>query len=302
MRTFHHIAELRAHLRAAREEGLTIGLVPTMGALHEGHLALVRRAENECDRTVVSIFVNPTQFGPNEDYDRYPRDLARDSRLCEEEGVEALFAPSVEEMYPCVDGVASPRCLTTVHVSELTDRFEGQIRPGHFDGVATVCAKLFQIVQPHRAYFGQKDYQQLLVIQRMVADLNMPLIVVPVATVRDSDGLAMSSRNAYLSAEERMKATVLPRALQTAVSLYEAGERYPEKIERAMQDVLAEETGARVDYAAVVDPLTLAPLETVEHGAVALAAIRIGSTRLIDNMLLGYSLNQHLRRSAGVKG
>lgn len=297
MRTFHTIRELRAHLRAAREEGLTIGFVPTMGALHEGHLALIRRAETECDRTVVSIFVNPTQFGPHEDYQRYPRDLGRDSSLCQQEGVEALFVPSVEEMYPPVTGAPPASCLTFVHVRGLTDRFEGAARPGHFDGVATVCAKLFNIVQPHRAYFGQKDYQQLLVVERMVADLNLPVTIVPVPTVRDSDGLALSSRNGYLTPEERRRALVLPTALQEAARLYDAGERHAAALREAMRAALQREPEVAVDYADVADPTTLEPLETVTTGAVALAAIRVGSTRLIDNMLLGVGLNQHGKRN-----
>lgn len=295
MRTFQRIVELRAHLKAAREEGLIIGLVPTMGALHEGHVALIRRAEAECDRTVVSIFVNPTQFGPGEDYERYPRDLARDSALCQEEGVEALFVPSVEEMYPPVPGCPEGTCLTSVHVRGLTDRYEGEFRPGHFAGVATVCAKLFQIVQPDRAYFGQKDYQQLLVVQRMVTDLNMPLTIVPVPTVRDADGLALSSRNVYLDAEARRRALVLPRALSEAVRLYEAGERDAETLRQAMRAVLATEP-VTVDYADIADAATLEPLRTIEAGAVALAAIRVGDTRLIDNMLLDVPLNTLTKR------
>jgi len=267
-----------------------------MGALHEGHLALIRRAETECDRTVVSIFVNPTQFGPGEDYDRYPRDMARDSRICQEEGVEAIFAPSVEEMYPDAASPNGRALLTTVRVAGLTDRFEGAARPGHFDGVATVCAKLFQIAQPDRAYFGQKDYQQLLVVQRMVADLNMPLVIVPVPTVREADGLALSSRNAYLSPDDRRRATVLPRALQAAVDLFEAGERSVGALEEAMRRVFAEEAAIEVEYVTVADGKTLEPLQTVDAGAVALAAVRIGGTRLIDNVLLGWSLNQQARR------
>lgn len=291
MRTIHHINELRAHLRAVREEGLSIGFVPTMGALHAGHAALIRRAETECDRTIVSIFVNPTQFGAGEDFDRYPRNLAADSRLCQEEGVEVLFAPSVEEMYPA--GAST----TTVHVAGLTERLEGQFRPGHFDGVATVCAKLFCIVQPDRAYFGQKDYQQLLVVQRMVADLNIPVTIVPVPTVRDADGLALSSRNAYLSDEERRRALVLPRALEAAVRRYEEGERSASVLEAVMRGVLETEPSVTVDYAEIADASTLARVETIESGAVALAAVRVGTTRLIDNMLLGTTLNQHSRRA-----
>lgn len=291
MRTFQQIAELRAHLRAARDDGQTIGFVPTMGALHEGHLSLIRRSCNDCDRTVVSIFVNPTQFGPNEDLDRYPRDLARDSRLCQEEGVDALFVPTVADMYPA-------DADTWVEVPELSKLYEGAHRPGHFRGVATVCAKLFQIVQPHRAYFGQKDYQQLLVIQRMVADLCMPITIVACPTVREPDGLAMSSRNAYLDREEREAAAVLSRALFEAQRLFEAGERSADELRSAMVRVIESEPRARLDYVAIAHPQTLAALETVHDGCVALGAIRIGGTRLIDNVLLGITLNHQARRPA----
>lgn len=289
MRTFQQIAELRAHLRAARDEGNTIGFVPTMGALHAGHLSLIRRSSNDCDRTVVSIFVNPTQFGPNEDLDRYPRDLARDSRLCQEEGVDALFVPSASDMYP-------PDADTWVEVPGLSEPFEGAHRPGHFRGVATICAKLFQIVQPHRAYFGQKDYQQLQVIQRMVADLCMPITIVSCPTVREPDGLAMSSRNAYLDAEDRAAATVLSRALFEARNLYEAGERSAATLRAAIVDTIQTEPRARMDYAEIAHPQTLAPLETITEGAVALGAVTIGTTRLIDNVLLGVTAPNQARR------
>jgi pantoate--beta-alanine ligase len=291
VRTFHQIAELRAHLRAAREEGLTIGFVPTMGALHQGHLSLIRRSCTDCDRTVVSVFVNPTQFAPHEDLAKYPRDLAADSRLCQEEGVDALFVPSADDMYP-------PEADTWVEVPGLSSRFEGALRPGHFRGVATVCTKLFQIVQPHRAYFGQKDYQQLLVIQRMVADLNMPITIVPGPTVREPDGLAMSSRNVYLGADERRSATVLSRALFAANRLFDEGERSADALRDAMRSVLAEESSVTIDYAEIAHPHTLEPLVTITEGAVALGAIRVGGTRLIDNVLLGVTLNQHVRRAA----
>lgn len=298
MRTFLQIPELRTHLKAAREEGLTIGFVPTMGALHEGHLSLIRRAVTECERSVVSIFVNPTQFGAGEDLARYPRDLASDSRMCQEEGVDALFAPSVEQMYPdCAEG-EELRPSTTVQVCGLTETLEGAARPGHFTGVATVCAKLFQIVQPHRAYFGQKDYQQLLVIQRMVADLNMPVSIVPAPTVREPDGLALSSRNAYLSEQERARAVALPRALEEAVRRYEAGERDADALRKIVRETLEAEVGIEVDYAEVADMHTLQPLSRLTTPAVALAAIRVGKTRLIDNMLLGAALNQHAHRAA----
>jgi len=297
VRTFHHIPELRTHLRAARDEGLAVGLVPTMGALHAGHLALIERSQTECDRTVVSIFVNPTQFGPGEDLERYPRDLAGDSRACQEAGVDALFAPSTEEMYPAGPGDAAARTLTRVCVSGLTERYEGAVRPGHFEGVATVCAKLFQIVQPNRAYFGQKDYQQLLVVQRMVADLNMPLAVVPVPTVREPDGLALSSRNAYLTPEERAAGTALYRALQEAARLFGGGERSAEELKRSMHAILGAEPEVAVDYAEVADIHRLSPLDTIGDEAIALGAIRVGQTRLLDNVLLGATLNQHPRRA-----
>ncbi len=290
MRTFHQIAELRAHIRAARDEGSTIGFVPTMGALHEGHLSLIRRSVTDCDRTVVSIFVNPAQFGPQEDFAQYPRDLARDSKLCQEEGIDALFVPSAEDMYP-------PDADTWIDVPGLSSSLEGAIRPGHFRGVATVCAKLFNIVQPHRAYFGQKDYQQLLVIQRMVADLNLPVTIVPSPTVREPDGLAMSSRNAYLDPEARKAALVLSRALMSAQAMYEAGTRSAHTLRDALRSVIGEEHAAELDYAEIAHPRTLEPLEYIEDGAVALAAIRVAGTRLIDNVLLGVGLNHQPRRA-----
>ena len=274
-----------------RDEGETIGFVPTMGALHTGHMSLIHRCVTECDRTLVSIFVNPTQFGPHEDLDRYPRDLARDSQMCQEAGVDALFVPSAEEMYPS-------DADTWIEVPGLSSTLEGSIRPGHFRGVATVCAKLFNIVQPHRTYFGQKDYQQLLVIQRMAADLNMPVTIVPCPTVREPDGLAMSSRNAYLDPEGRRAAVVLSRALSEVRATYDTGERSAQVLRTVMRRILAEEPAVVVDYAEIADPRTLAPVETVEGGAVALAAVRISGTRLIDNMLLGIGLNHQPRRGA----
>jgi len=283
MRTFHQITALRAYLRAARKDDKRIGFVPTMGAFHEGHLTLMRRARADCDIVVVSVFVNPTQFGPGEDFERYPRDLARDSRLAQQVGVDALFTPTVEEIYPA-------GAQMVVEVPVLAARWEGEARPGHFRGVATVCAKLFQIVQPDRAYFGQKDYQQLKVVERLVADLHIPLTVVPVPTVREEDGLAMSSRNAYLSAEERRAATVLHRALTRAESLFESGERSGKVLRAALTETLTSEPLAKPDYAAIADAETLEPLETVEDRAVALLAVRIGATRLIDNLLLGAPL------------
>ncbi|MER3469694.1 MAG: pantoate--beta-alanine ligase [Thermoflexus sp.] len=257
----------------------TWGFVPTMGYLHEGHLSLIRRARAENDHVAVSIFVNPTQFGPHEDYNRYPRDLERDLRLLEPLQVDLVFVPSVEEMYP-------PGFQTWVIVEELSRPLEGASRPGHFRGVATVVAKLFNIVQPDRAYFGQKDAQQAVVIRRMVRDLNFPVEIVVCPTVREPDGLAMSSRNTYLSPQERQAATILFRALQAAKARYEAGERDGERLREAMREVLRGEPLARVDYVSVADPETLEELSRVEGPALLSLAVYIGNTRLIDNLLL----------------
>jgi len=280
MRTFDSVAALRAFVRAARQDGKTIGFVPTMGALHEGHVTLMKRAKSDCDIVVVSIFVNPTQFGPSEDFTRYPRDLSADSTLAQRAGVDALFTPSVETIYP-------PGDRTVVEVGELGIRWEGERRPGHFRGVATVCAKLFQIVRPDRAYFGQKDYQQLKIVERLSADLFFPHVIVPVPTVREKDGLALSSRNAYLSPEERRGARVLSRALNAARDLFDSGERSGSALESEMARVFAEDPRAEVDYAVVVDADTLEPLESIHEKAVALVAAKVGATRLIDNILLG---------------
>ena len=276
MRVVHTIAEARAVRRALPG---TWGFVPTMGYLHEGHLSLVRRARAENDRVAVSIFVNPTQFGPHEDYARYPRDLERDLRLLEPLGVDLVFVPSVEEMYP-------PGFQTWVIVEEVSRPLEGASRPGHFRGVATVVAKLFNILQPDRAYFGQKDAQQTVVIRRMVQDLNIPVEIVICPTVREPDGLAMSSRNSYLNPEERRAATVLFRALQAAKARYEAGERDAERLREAMREVIRAEPLARIDYVSVAHPETLQELERVEGPALLSLAVYIGTTRLIDNLML----------------
>lgn len=261
--------------------GGTWGLVPTMGALHEGHLSLVRRARAENDHVGVSIFVNPTQFGAGGDLSKYPRPLAQDLALLEAEGVDLVFAPPNEEVYP-------PEFQTYVTVENVTAPLEGAMRPGHFRGVATVVCKLFNIFQPNRAYFGQKDAQQVAVIQQMVRDLNMPLEIVVGGTVREADGLAMSSRNTYLNAEDRRAASVLYRALCAARDRYEAGERSGEKLREAMRRVLEQEPRATVEYVSAADPLTLQELERVEHGALLSMAVRFGTTRLIDNFLLEY--------------
>lgn len=279
MRLVHTIDEVRNEVRVAKESGMTIGLVPTMGALHEGHLTLVRLAKEQCGFVIVSVFVNPTQFGPSEDLARYPRSLEEDTRKCEQAGVDVLFAPSVEEMYP--EGFD-----TWVEVKGLTEVLEGRSRPGHFRGVTTVCAKLFNISQPTYAYFGMKDYQQLKVIQKMVRDLNMPLEIVPVETVRESDGLAMSSRNVYLNAEERKAALVLSRSLMEARKAFADGERNAERVQELVSNLIKAEPHARIDYVAVVDPENLRPIQTIDRSAVVLVAVWVGSARLIDNVIL----------------
>jgi|SRR3990172_5980073 len=268
-------------LRSARSilEG-PVGLVPTMGYLHEGHLSLVRRATEECTSVVVSIFVNPTQFGPSEDLAAYPRDMERDLRLLEPLGVDLVWAPTPEIMYPS-------GYQTWVQVEALTGPLEGAMRPGHFRGVITVVAKLFNSVQPAKAYFGQKDAQQAAVIRRMTRDLNFPLEVVVCPTMRESDGLAMSSRNAYLNPEQRKAATVLYRALSAAKAAYEAGERDAEKLRALMRETLAAEPLARMQYVSCADYDTLEELEMVSAKALLSMAVFVGKTRLIDNFVLG---------------
>jgi pantoate--beta-alanine ligase len=260
-------------------EGKVIGFVPTMGYFHEGHLALMRRARQECDVVVVSIYVNPLQFGPREDFQRYPRDLPRDLRMAESVGVDVAFVPKDEDMYP--EGFQ-----TFVEVTELTRGLEGFYRPGHFRGVTTVVAKLFNIVLPHKAYFGEKDFQQLRVVQRMVRDLNMPVEIVPCPTVREEDGLAMSSRNTYLNAEERKAASALFRALQRADQLFREGERRVAKLKAAIWDALSDEPLVHPQYVEIVDAETLQPIFVIEHPAVILLAAFVGTARLIDEWLL----------------
>ena len=258
-----------------------LGLVPTMGALHEGHLALVRRARQENPFVVVSIFVNPTQFGPEEDLARYPRDTRRDLALLEAEGVDLAYTPSPEEVYP-------QRFDTWVEPGALAERLEGAVRPGHFRGVATVVAKLFNVVGPDRAYFGQKDGQQLAVIRQMVKDLNMGVEIVAVPTVRDPDGLALSSRNAYLTPEQRRTAPVIYRALSKAEELWQGGVTNAEALQKSVQATLDSEPSIDgIDYVSVADATTLAELEQVNGPAMVSTAVRLGSTRLIDNVLLG---------------
>jgi pantoate--beta-alanine ligase len=274
------LVETVAALREVRSRHARLGLVPTMGYLHEGHLSLVRRAKEECGAVAVSIFVNPTQFGAGEDFTRYPRNLQRDLELLDGVQTDLVFAPPATEIYPV--GHA-----TAVEVGEVTDVLEGAVRPGHFRGVATVVCKLFNMVQPTCAYFGQKDAQQTVVIRKMVRDLDMPVEVVVCPTVREPSGLAMSSRNTYLAADERQAATVLYRALGTAEARFRAGERSGEALRGVMRETLSTEALARIDYVSVADRSTLRELDTVPpEGALASMAVQIGKTRLIDNLFL----------------
>ncbi|MGZ4032557.1 MAG: pantoate--beta-alanine ligase [Tumebacillaceae bacterium] len=280
---FHTIAEIREFVRQKRSEGLTVGFVPTMGYLHDGHLSLLRAAKEQCDIAVMSIFVNPLQFGPNEDFAKYPRDLARDSELAKSAGLDALFAPSVEEMYP------HGRSLTTVSVEEVTTGLCGASRPGHFTGVSTVVTKLFNIVQPDKAFFGLKDAQQVVVLQTTVNDLNIPVEIVPCPILREADGLAMSSRNVFLSAEEREQALVLNRSLQAAQELVAEGERNAQLIEKVVRELIEEQPLANIDYVQIVSMRHLEPLQSLEETALLALAVRFGTTRLIDNTVLPIS-------------
>ena len=274
------LIETVAEFREARAGLGELGLVPTMGYLHEGHLSLVARARAECAAVAASIFVNPMQFGPNEDLARYPRDLPRDLGLLEAAGVDLVFAPQPSEVYP-------PGFDTVIEVRGVTDMLEGAVRPGHFAGVATVVAKLFNIVQPTRAYFGQKDAQQSVVIRKLVRDLNLPVEVVVAPTVREPDGLALSSRNSYLTPDERAAAPAIYRALRAAHARFEAGERDAEALRDAMRAVIAAEPLMRIDYVSVADAGSLRELTRVEGRALASMAVRLGATRLIDNLPLG---------------
>jgi pantoate--beta-alanine ligase len=279
METIRTIAWMKEKAREARQEQRIIGLVPTMGALHAGHMALVERAKKECSPVYASIFLNPAQFGPNEDLSKYPRPLEADVEKLTAAMVDGLFLPTPEEIYP--HGFS-----TYVHVEGLSERLEGKSRPGHFRGVATVVLKLFEIVQPHYAYFGRKDAQQVRIIQKMVKDLNLDVELVICPTVREPDGLAMSSRNAYLNAEERRAATVLFRALKAAEKELCAGVRDTLELQRAMRKVLDGEKHARVGYAEIVDAETFEPAVRLGLTSYALLAVRVGNTRLIDNMLI----------------
>jgi len=276
MKVFDEIEQIR---KWRRKTGGTVGLVPTMGYLHNGHMELVRRAKSENKEVVVSIFVNPTQFGPEEDYAAYPRDAEQDQALLKAAKVDVVFMPDANEIYPT-------ESRTWVDVGDIAERREGASRPGHFRAVATVVAKLFNIVEPTRAYFGQKDAQQLIVIRQMVSDLNMNVKVVEVTTVREFDGLAMSSRNVYLDPDERDSAVVLYKALITALRMWEKGERDAGVIRNEMTSLIQNEPDASIDYVSVADPETMEELETIEKHALVSLAVKIGETRLIDNITL----------------
>jgi pantoate--beta-alanine ligase len=279
MKTCHSIESVRRELES--ESGKSVGLVPTMGYLHEGHLSLVRHSLSENDITVVSIFVNPTQFGPSEDFDRYPRNLEKDTAHLEQMNVDYLFAPAGKEMYP-------PGHLTSVRVDKLGERLCGISRPRHFEGVTTVVLKLFQIVIPHRAYFGQKDAQQAVIIKKMRDDLNLTIELRVLPTVRDSDGLALSSRNAYLSDLQREAARLLPRALTKAREQVRKGVRDPDTAIRQIRETLEQNGHIRIEYIEAVDLNSLLPVTRIDpNNTLVAAAIRIGKTRLIDNFVLG---------------
>lgn len=278
MQIFTTVADMKAQIKAWKAEGASIGLVPTMGYLHEGHMSLIDTARKSCDKVVVSVFVNPIQFGPNEDFDSYPRDLEHDSAICEAHGADAVFHPSDDEMYP-------QGFNTFVEVETLTDALCGAKRPGHFRGVCTVVTKLFNIVEPDRAFFGQKDAQQLAVIKRMVADLNMNLEVCGCPIVREDDGLAKSSRNTYLSEAERQAALVLSKAIFAGQKAVEEGMTDAGQLRALMEEIIAAEPLARVDYIEVVDGLTMQPLQCVQKPMLVAMAVYIGNTRLIDNFI-----------------
>jgi len=279
MRIYSTVSEARDACRRTGARRKTLGLVPTMGALHEGHLSLVRAAKKRCDMVAVSIFVNPTQFGPAEDLAKYPRTFERDCQLLEKEDVGIVFAPSAEQMYPNGD-------VTWVKVEGLSDRLDGRSRKGHFYGVATVVSKLFHIVEPDVAFFGEKDAAQLAIIRRMVRDLDFPVEIVACPIVREPDGLAMSSRNTYLSADQRMRALALRRSLLRAEEKFAAGERDAAKLVGAGSSVFAEEPQARLDYFEIVDPDSLEPVEKITGRTLCAVAAYVGNTRLIDNIVL----------------
>ncbi|HEY1966263.1 MAG TPA: pantoate--beta-alanine ligase [Acidobacteriaceae bacterium] len=279
MQVLSTVKEMRAACRAVRREGRSLGLVPTMGALHAGHISLVRAARAQCDVVAASIFVNPTQFGPNEDFAKYPRTFEQDCALLEQEGVSLVYAPQPEEMYPA-------GASTLVDVEGVGDRLDGASRPGHFRGVATVVAKLFHIAAPDKAFFGQKDAAQVAVLRRMVRDLNFDLELIVCPTVREPDGLALSSRNRYLSPEDRKRALVLSQALNVISAAYRTGQKSVAHLLEAGRSAVAAEPEVRIDYLQIVDWDTLLPLAEARAGALVAIAAHVGSTRLIDNALL----------------
>lgn len=273
------IDQVRAAVRKARGAGKTIGFVPTMGALHQGHVSLMEAAKNKCDVVVVSIFVNPTQFGAGEDLDKYPRDIEGDAEKCRQAGVDFIFAPQVSEMYP-------DKLISWVEVEKLTDNLCGRSREGHFRGVTTVCAKLFNIVLPDIAFFGQKDAQQAIVIKRMVADLNMPLAIEVCPTIREKSGLAISSRNQYLSEDEKKEAALIYASLQKCEQLAKEGADNSEKLIEAMLEKLAESSNICIEYIKIVDINTVADVNMVSGPVLVAIAVKLGRTRLIDNIIL----------------
>ena len=278
MRICNTVREIRGESRTLRQNGKRIGFVPTMGALHEGHLSLVRAAKAQCDALIVSIFVNPTQFGPNEDFSKYPRTFARDCELLQEEGADLIFAPAVEEMYP-------PGAVTYVTVEGLSDKLCGKSRPGHFRGVTTVVCKLFNVVEPSLAFFGQKDAAQVAIVRRMVRDLNLPVEIVVCPIVREPDGLAMSSRNAYLDPQQRQSALLVSRSLRNVQRLFDDGQRAASSLIEAGKRTFAEDPSVRMDYFEIVDPDTLDAVQLVDRTALVAVAAWVGTTRLIDNLV-----------------
>ena len=282
MEVIETIEAVREKVKAARKKGKKIGLVPTMGAFHRGHISLIERAVKDCDFVVVSIFINPTQFGHGEDFEKYPRDFDADIEACRKAGVDLVFAPSTEQMYAAEN-------LTWVNVEKLTDTLCGQFRPGHFRGVTTVCAKLFNIVQPDIAFFGRKDAQQAIVIKRMVADLNMPLKFVICPTIRDTDGLALSSRNQYLTEQQRKDATLIYKSLQECEKMLKAGVTSTKEVITQMRSILYQAPSINIEYVGIVDAETLQHLDHITGKILAAIAVKIGPARLIDNILVDVS-------------
>ena len=276
------IQAVRSLIKAARTEGKKIGLVPTMGALHIGHISLIEKAKQQADFVVVSIFVNPTQFGPGEDFEKYPKPLEKDLETCKNTGVDVVFTPATEQMYPQEN-------LTWVNVGKLTEQLCGRNRPVHFRGVATVCAKLFNIVEPDFAFFGAKDSQQAIVLKRMVADLNMPLKIVVCPTMRQPDGLAVSSRNQYLTESQKKDATLIYKSLQKCGEMINAGVKDAQQITAQMNKILQQAPSIKIEYVSIVDAETLQPIDRIAGKILAAVAVKIGSARLIDNILLDAS-------------